>query len=252
MSARVFDNYAKYYNLLYRDKDYNGETEHIDSLIKQFSKLPVETILDIGCGTGIHAYYMNLQGYKTTGIDRSQEMITQALAKEIPNSDFLRDDAVNFSLNRKFDAITSLFHVFSYQAETANAIRMIRNVSSHLNEKGLFIFDFWYGPAVLSEKPTVRVKRLQDDEVKVTRVAEPVLKVNENIVEVHFEMAIFNKEDHQTSFVREVHPMRFFFKPEIEMYLEMAGLELLYFNEWMTGALPSEQTWGVCCVASKK
>jgi hypothetical protein len=46
--------------------------------------------------------------------------------------------------------------------------------------------------------------------------------------------------------------MRFFFKPEIEMYLEMAGLELLYFNEWMTGAFPSEQTWGVCCVASKK
>jgi hypothetical protein len=49
-----------------------------------------------------------------------------------------------------------------------------------------------------------------------------------------------------------MHPMRYFFKPEIELYLDMAGLKLLHFSEWMTDDLPTEHTWGVCCVASKK
>lgn len=247
----VFNNYARYYNLLYRDKDYDGETEYVHSLVKRFARNPVKTVLDIGCGTGMHAYYLNRLGYQITGIDSSPEMINHALAKGIPRSEFLVDDAVSFDLGNKFDLITSLFHVFSYQTASEKALKMIKNASAHLNEHGLFIFDFWYGPAVLSERPSVKVRRLEDDEVKITRLAEPVLKVNENIVEVHFEMIIHDKQSNQASIVREIHPMRYFFKPEIELYLEMAGLQLIYYNEWMTNRMPSEHTWGICCVASK-
>jgi hypothetical protein len=45
--------------------------------------------------------------------------------------------------------------------------------------------------------------------------------------------------------------MRYFFKPEIEMLLASANLEPLCFEEWLTGQAPSENTWGVCCVAVK-
>lgn len=247
----VFSDYAKYYNLLYRDKDYNAETSHVHSLINEFAERLVHTVLDIGCGTGMHAHYMNLLGYQVAGIDSSQEMISQALAKGIPQADFKVGNATSFSLDRKFDVITSLFHVLSYQTATENVTALMKNVSRHLNEKGLFIFDFWYGPAVLSEKPSFKVKRFEDDEIKVTRITEPVLKVNENVVDVNFELIIQNKQQNQVNTVKEVHPMRYFFKPEIELLLVSTGFQLLYFNEWMTGCLPSEHTWGVCCVASK-
>lgn len=247
----VFNDYAKYYNLLYRDKDYNAETAHVHSLINQFAQGPVNTVLDVGCGTGMHAHYMADYGYQITGIDNSQEMISQALSKGILNANFQVGNAINFLLNKKFDAITSLFHVLSYQTATDDVKAMMKNVGKHLHEKGLFIFDFWYGPAVLSEKPTLKIKRLEDDEIKVTRIAEPVLKVNENLVDVNFELIIHNKQYNQFSTVKEVHPMRYFFKPEIELLLVSEGLQLLYFNEWMTGHSPSESTWGVCCVASK-
>jgi len=248
----MFNNYAKYYNLLYKDKDYHAEIDHIHSLIKQFSMKPVKDVLDVGCGTGTHAYYMAQLGYQMTGIDISPEMINHALTKKIPNADFRIENAISFSLNKKFDTITSLFHVLSYQTATENARAMIKNACEHLNENGLFIFDFWYGPAVLNEKPSVKIKRLEDDEIKVTRIAEPVLKVNENIVDVNFEMVIYDKRNNQYNIVVEVHPMRYFFRPEIELFLGSVGMELLYFNEWMTGQAPSEHTWGVCCVASKK
>ena len=33
----VFNEYAHYYDLLYKDKDYVGEAEYIDSLIKKYN-----------------------------------------------------------------------------------------------------------------------------------------------------------------------------------------------------------------------
>ena len=32
---------------------------------------------------------------------------------------------------------------------------------------GIFIFDFWYGPAVLADPPAVRIKRLENERMKV-------------------------------------------------------------------------------------
>jgi SAM-dependent methyltransferase len=247
----VFNYYAQYYNLLYRDKNYKAESDYIHSLIKKFAIKPSLSLLDIGCGTGTHAQYITSLGYKVTGIDRSTDMVKQAISKNIPNASFKVSDATSFALNQKFDVVTSLFHVLSYQTNNTDVVSMVENASAHLNENGLFVFDFWYGPAVLIERPSVKIKRLEDDTIKVTRIAEPHLHINENIVDVNFELIIEDKKSNQTYTIREVHPMRFFFKPEIELLLERANLRMLYFNEWLTGGVPSENTWGVCCVALK-
>jgi SAM-dependent methyltransferase len=248
----VFNNYAKYYNLLYKDKDYKSEAAYVDGLVKRFSEKTGKTILDIGCGTGIHAALMSNYGYKLTGIDLSEEMIAIARSKAIANAQFRVGNATDFELHEKFDIVTSLFHVLSYQTTNDNVRSMIKNASMHLSEKGLFIFDFWYGPAVLNFKPSVRIKRLEDDEIKVTRLAEPVLKPNDNIVEVNYELLITSKAKKETEVVKEIHPMRYFFKPEIEFLLADANMDILYFNEWLTDQAASESTWGVCCVAQKK
>ena len=248
----VFNNYAKYYNLLYKDKDYQSEAAYVDRLVKKFSEKAAETVLDIGCGTGIHAALMSNYGYKLTGIDLSEEMIAIARSKTISNAQFQVGNATDFKLDEKFDVVTSLFHVLSYQTTNDNVRSMITNAAAHLSEKGLFIFDFWYGPAVLNFKPSVRIKRLEDEEIKVTRLAEPVLKSNENIVEVNYELLITSKAKNETEVLKEVHPMRYFFKPEIQLLLNDANMHILYFNEWLTDQAASESTWGVCCVAQKK
>ena len=47
--------------------------------------------------------------------------------------------------------------------------------AKHLKPNGVFIFDFWYGPGVLTDPPVVRLKRLENEEIEVLRIAEPVM-----------------------------------------------------------------------------
>jgi hypothetical protein len=98
----------------------------------------------------------------------------------------------------------------------------------------------------------VRVKRLEDSFVKITRIAEPALKSNENIVDVNYEMLIENKYNNSLDVIHECHSMRYFFLPEIEDILSSNGMDLTCAKEWITENEPSDKTWGVCCCAVHK
>ena len=43
--------------------------------------------------------------------------------------------------------------------------------------------------------------------------------------------------------------MRYFSIPELNFILEKSGLQSVKYEEWLTGKIPSEDTWGVCCIA---
>lgn len=49
----VFEAYSMRYNLLYKDKYYAGEAEHIHELLQTYVPNP-KSILDLGCGTCIY------------------------------------------------------------------------------------------------------------------------------------------------------------------------------------------------------
>lgn len=55
--------------------------------------------------------------------------------------------------------MTSLFHVLRYQITNNDVLDMLSTVKLHLKPGGLFILEFWYGPAVLMDRPEKRVKR---------------------------------------------------------------------------------------------
>lgn len=247
----VFNNYAKYYDLLYKDKDYKKEVDYIDSLIKQHSSNKNLRILDIGCGTGIHANYLSEKGYHVTGIDFSKEMIEIAKKNKKKNTDFYLADAKFFEFDTKFDIILSLFHVVSYQSKNEDILKMFSHVSKHLTTEGLFIFDFWYGSAVLKEGPSVKIKRFENEEIKVVRIAEPDMHSAQNIVDVNYDIIIYNKKDKKIDFINEKHKMRYLFLPEIDNFINMSEMVILNYGEWFTNLKPSTATWGVYCVAKK-
>lgn len=250
----VFNYYAEYYDLLYTTKNYEAESNYVNDLIKTFSP-EATTILDLGCGTGSHDFHLARQGYSITGVDLSEKMIFAANSKKINNReikiDFLTGNIVTIDLKKEFDVVISLFHVIDYLTTNLSLTEGIKNVSKHLKKNGIFIFDFWYGPAVLTELPKVGVKRLSNDLINVTRIVEPTLFPNENVVDVNYEIIIEEKINKTDKTIKECHSVRYFFKPELEMILNKYGMEIIQDSEWLSGNVLSLNTFGACIVARK-
>lgn len=250
----VFHDYAHYYNMFYGDKDYAGEAKTIHEIISRYA---VENhkmqILNIGCGTGRHDRELRQIGYEVHGIDLSVEMIEIARreAKEMEGLSYEVGDARDFSIKTQFDIAVSLFHVMSYQNTNEELKKVFTCVQRVLNEDGIFIFDVWYGPGVLNDRPSVRVKRVDDSENLFVRIAEPVIHPNENVVDVQYNINVINKLTGTVTSIDEVHNMRYFFKPEIEEMLLHSGMELLKCIDCNTLEEPDFNSWTVYFIARK-
>ncbi|MCA2846809.1 MAG: class I SAM-dependent methyltransferase [Pseudanabaena sp. M135S2SP2A07QC] len=250
----IFGDYARYYDLLYRDKDYIGEAKFIHDLIQTHAP-ESKNILELGCGTGNHATLLAQESYVVHGIDVSYEMlqianerISQSLASKLT---FTHGDIRQVRLNQKFDVVISLFHVISYQTTNQDLLAAFATAKAHLKPNGIFIFDVWYGPAVLTTPPEVRVKRLEDKTVQITRIAEPVIYPNENLVDVNYYIFIKDKKNNTITELQETHKMRYLFKPEIEMLIENSGLKIKSCQEWLTNENANFDTWNVYFLAKK-
>lgn len=222
------DLYSQYYDLLNSNKDYKAEVDFVNTLIRENS-INVKTLLDMGCGTGAHAEIFCDKGYKVHGIDLSKEMLkiakTRQKGKE-ENLTFSHSSIQDLNLNKKFDAIISLFHVMSYQNSNNELIKAFEVAKDHLKKGGIFIFDFWYGPAVLTDLPVTRVKRLVGEKVNVTRLSEPMMHPQANIVDVNFDVFIENLATKEIFEKKELHKMRYFFDTELELICEQVGFNV--------------------------
>jgi SAM-dependent methyltransferase len=252
----VFDAYAHYYDLLYRDKDYKAEVAYVASRIRSADS-SAHRILDLGCGTGAHAELLAEMGFEVHGVDFSDPMIARANARRdrLPADvaerlSFGVGDICTVKPEGKFDAVVSLFHVMSYLTSGAELQAALATAYDSLVPGGLFFFDFWYGPAVLMQKPEVRVKRLEDDAIRVVRVAEPVVHTARNVVDVGYTVFVERKNSGSISQLREVHPMRYLFLPELEQ-LVSPQFEWLGAMAWMTSSEPGPTDWAACVMLKR-
>ncbi len=243
--------------MLYRDKDYAGEAEYVHSLIQR--NFPgAKTVLDLGCGTGRHDLLLAEKGYTLTGVEISEEMLAVANSQLPPLSPrqssirYLKGDVRSVRLGKTFDVVVSLFHVMSYHTTNKDLADAFATAKAHLEPDGIFIFDCWYGPAVLTDRPSVRVKRIDDEHTIVTRIAEPVMHPNENVVDVNYHVFVRDKATGEVDEMKETHRMRYLFYPEIEDFLREAGMSIITASEWMSGRTPGFDTWGVCFVARNR
>ena len=244
----TFKNYSLYYDMLYKNKDYKKETKYILSILKKYNILR-GNLLEFGSGTGKHGCLLASNGFSVHGIEKSEEMV--AIAQKSKGFTCYKADILTVKMNRFYKAILALFHVISYQTTNYQLNSVFANASRHLSKHGLFVFDFWYSPAVLSQKPSVRIKKVFNNQVEITRLAEPVSYPNENRVNVNYTIFVKDLKADQIQIFNEVHPMRHFSLLEIDMIADMHGFERLRAEEFMTKNLPSEETWGVCVVLKK-
>ncbi|HYO94889.1 MAG TPA: methyltransferase domain-containing protein [Polyangiaceae bacterium] len=252
----VFGAYSRYYDLLYKDKDYAAEAAYVHGLIERHRPGSV-SILDLGCGTGKHDFFLTRMGHELTGVDLSEEMLAVAAQEKAafggPQAapTFVQGDVRSVRLGKTFGVVVSLFHVMSYQTRNEDLQQALTTIREHLKPGGLFLFDCWYGPAVLSDRPTVRIKRLEDENIQVTRLAEPVMHANENLVDVNYHVFIKDKQSGLVEELRETHTTRYFFSPEIYHFCEMAGLTVQEVRPFMAEGNPGFDSWNVVFLGTR-
>ena len=254
---KVFSDYAKYYDLLNLQKNYAQEVDYIISLINKYSTSS-KTLLELGCGTGLHAVHFAKKGYQLTGIDQSKDMISRAEERRnnLPDSianllKFDVGDIRTYSIDKQFDVAMSLFHVISYQITNSDLLRSFNTAQKHLKSGGIFIFDCWYGPAVLTDKPYKRNKKFEDNSILVNRTAIPHIHPTNNQVDVLFEIKITNKQSGKFDIIKEIHKMRYLFSPEIELLLAENNFKLIHSEEWLSGAEPDFNSWYVTFICER-
>jgi SAM-dependent methyltransferase len=246
--SKSFNLYSAYYDLLYADKDYASECKYVDELIKSHVHGP-SSILELGSGTGIHGTMLADAGYLVRGIEKSPEMVARSRTHQ--NFSCEVGDIVDFVVDSKYDVALSLFHVVSYVTSNEDLASLFSGVFNHLKSEGLFIFDFWFTPAVLSESPSVRVKRMSNSTWDILRIAEPEADHILNTVDVKYSIFVTDRSTNTIHSFEEHHKMRHFSLPEINIFAENAGFKMIHAEEFMSKSAPSDLTWGVMVVLQK-
>jgi SAM-dependent methyltransferase len=253
----VFNQYGAYYDLLYKDKDYAAEADYVAATLRKASP-SVRDLLEFGAGTGRHGRLLARRGFSVVGIENSEAMALSGRQNPETKDDFGDGafsceigDIRSFKINVKFDAVISLFHVVSYQTSDHDLFSVFANAAHHLKRNGLFFFDVWHGPAVFAQKPAVRVKRGEDDNVRLIRLAEPFLDADAHVVTVTYTLFVESKQSGKLHRFEEQHQVRYFFPTEIEALANQTGFSVELSEEFLTGAIPSDKTWGVAYLLRK-
>jgi SAM-dependent methyltransferase len=246
--------YARAYDALYEEKDYESECDLLLDVLQKAGGGNVRRVLDLGSGTGSHALVLAGRGLDVVGIDRSAGMteIARQKAAALPTDgrpEFVTADIRDARLDTTFDAVLMMFAVLGYQHTNAEVLDALATARAHLEAGGLFAFDVWYGPAVLSERPSERVKVIETAAGKIIRVAAGSLDERHHLCTVDYRL--WTLEGAQlVEEVTESHAMRYFFPLELELFLDRASFSLLRLGAFPGFATePASSTWNVLALA---
>lgn len=139
---------AKYYDLFYKKKNYDKESRFLEELINTR-----KTILDIGCGTGLHMQYLEEKNYQVEGLDLNQEMLD--VAKTRVKGNLHQGNLLNFKPNKKYDVIISMFAVFNHLTNEQELEEAILHWYEYLNTNGVLIIDLHNGRKSGEKETTV-------------------------------------------------------------------------------------------------
>lgn len=244
--------YANEYDQLYNDKDYLAECDLIEQTFCVFGTGTIRSVYDFGCGTGNHSIPLAQRGYLVTGVDLSLDMLSIARKKsnEIGVSiNWVNGDIRNYQGGDPYDAGLFMFAVLGYLLPNEDVIAALTNARNNIKLGGLLAFDVWYGPAILSIRPSDRAKVVPVMGGKIIRIVTPNLNVRNHTCDINYHLWRLIG-DHIEAESEELHTVRYYFPMELEMMLSQSGFKLCSLTAFPTLNSPADETtWNVYGVA---
>lgn len=206
---------SPYYHLLYHKRDDAEAQYFIDNLLSKLH-IPLHSkLLDIACGRGRHAIYLNAHGYDVTGIDLSVENIRFAKQFENDTLRFFVHDMRELSYNRYFNVAFNLFTSFGYFATDDQHIGSLINFHNALKTGGLLILDYFNIHTILPNMMANDVKKIEDIEFHIHKT------VNENKI---IKTISFDHRNDRYSFKEIVNA---FTEADFMRFFKQSGFEII-------------------------
>lgn len=139
-----YDALAGSYDAMMTDASYQKRVNWLERLFRK-SRIPVETVLDLACGTGTIACLLAERGYRVIATDGSEEMLTQAMVKAAALEEkapvFLHQAMPKLRLLEPVDTVISTIDSLNYLTREKDIRETFRRVCRWLKPGGAFIFD---------------------------------------------------------------------------------------------------------------
>ncbi|MCK0131764.1 class I SAM-dependent methyltransferase [Flavobacteriaceae bacterium F08102] len=132
---------SPYYHILYDHRDHREAEFFMKNLVAYLQLKKGEKILDLPCGKGRHALYLNKLGYDVIGADLSENSIRYAKQFENEQLKFEQHD-MREPFTTKFKAIFNLFTSFGYFDSQQENIAVLKNLKNGLEPNGYLVIDF--------------------------------------------------------------------------------------------------------------
>lgn len=133
---------SPYYHILYKNRDNEDARFFIKYLIQYLKISSDDKILDVCCGKGRHAIYLNQLGYKVEGIDLSPKNIEAAKLHENQDLHFEIHDMRKTYKQEYFDYALNMFTSFGYFENDNDHQVAISAIAKSLKNNGIFVLDF--------------------------------------------------------------------------------------------------------------
>lgn len=210
--SSLYDN-PKYYEIAFSFRDISAEVDVFEECFKRFSKIPVKSVLELGCGNSPHMEELIKRGYQYSGIDISKTMLEYSRQKaSYTNADanLAYGNMVDFFLASPVDFVYTLLGSL-YVKNALELKKHFKSVAKTLKNGGLYLLDWCVQFNPLSDK--VESWEICENGIRVKatvqhKVVNPVeqtfneiitLKVNDHgaqhtIVDKSLKRAIYSQE----------------------------------------------------------
>lgn len=216
---------AKVYDLVYRWKDYDGETKRLKEILAAHGKTS-GALLDVACGTGQHM--SRLKGdFAVEGLELDSEMADIARGRGLTVH---QGDMTTFHFDPRFDVVTCLFSSIGYMETPARLAQAITNLASFLKPDGLLVIEPWFAPDQWYDG-YIHMDTIDDEKLKVARMSVSRTEGAVSVMDLHHMVA--TPEGVETFVTR--HRMGLFMDWEYRDAFAAAGLSVDRDEEGLMG-----------------
>ena len=233
MSKQLIHNQlAKYYDRFYSFKDYLDEAVRLQNLIIRYLKSEGNSLLDVGCGTGLHLKHMK-DDFSCTGVDVSKSMLKIA-RKNAKGVTFKEADMKTLKLGKQFYIIVCLLSSIGYVKTVTSLEKTIQNFSKHLKKGGLALIEPSYAKsAYVNGEP--RITTYNGKDAKIARVNFTKLRQATAVLNMHILIAERGKD---AKYFVDKHELGLFGINNTLKVMKAAGLKSKYLKN---GLMPGRE-----------